>query len=236
MPGTARTPARTASNERSPPSSPTVWVADITYVRTFAGWVYAFRACVFTSGVGWQVSTSLRTDLALDALTACDARAHGHEPAPGAPPPTAACLRRDPYSERSPGRRRRVRGSRATRTTTPFRGVHSLFKAERSATATVEEHGRPRNRRRRVHDWLTSAGSTGRSGSSPVEYEPMSAAPPSPSSCHRGWQSPSNPYLTNSSANCPRHDQATKHRTTTGQHAYKQRTAEPHYCFASAMS
>ena len=48
----------------------TLWVADITYIRTHAGWVYAaFVLDVFSRYVvGWQVSTSLRTDLALDAL------------------------------------------------------------------------------------------------------------------------------------------------------------------------
>jgi putative transposase len=47
-----------------------LWVADITYCRTFAGWVYAaFVIDVFSRRVvGWQLSTSLRTDLALDAL------------------------------------------------------------------------------------------------------------------------------------------------------------------------
>jgi putative transposase len=47
-----------------------LWVADITYVRTFAGWVYAaFVIDVFSRRVvGWQCSKSLRTDLALDAL------------------------------------------------------------------------------------------------------------------------------------------------------------------------
>ena len=47
-----------------------LWVADITYIRTFAGWTYAaFVLDVFSRMVvGWQVSTSLRTDLALDAL------------------------------------------------------------------------------------------------------------------------------------------------------------------------
>ncbi len=47
-----------------------LWVADLTYVRTHAGWVYvAFVLDVFSRIVlGWQVSTSLRTDLALDAL------------------------------------------------------------------------------------------------------------------------------------------------------------------------
>ena len=47
-----------------------LWVADLTYVRTHAGWTFvAFVLDVFSRMVvGWQVSTSLRTDLALDAL------------------------------------------------------------------------------------------------------------------------------------------------------------------------
>ncbi|MEU9761877.1 IS3 family transposase [Streptomyces sp. NPDC047987] len=47
-----------------------LWVADITYIRTFSGWVYAaFVIDVFSrTVVGWQVATSLYTELALDAL------------------------------------------------------------------------------------------------------------------------------------------------------------------------
>ncbi len=47
-----------------------LWVADITYIRTFSGWVYAaFVVDVFSRMVaGWQVAVSLHTDLALDAL------------------------------------------------------------------------------------------------------------------------------------------------------------------------
>lgn len=47
-----------------------LWVADITYVRTLSGWVYvAFVTDVYSRRiVGWQTSTSLYTDLALDAL------------------------------------------------------------------------------------------------------------------------------------------------------------------------
>ena len=47
-----------------------LWVADITYIKTHSGWVYAaFVIDVFSRlVVGWQLSTSLRTDLALDAL------------------------------------------------------------------------------------------------------------------------------------------------------------------------
>lgn len=46
------------------------WVADITYVPTAAGWVYAaFVTDVFSRTiVGWQVADNLRTDVALDAL------------------------------------------------------------------------------------------------------------------------------------------------------------------------
>jgi len=47
-----------------------LWVADLTYVRTWTGFVYvAFVTDVFSRFiVGWRVSNSLHTDLALDAL------------------------------------------------------------------------------------------------------------------------------------------------------------------------
>jgi transposase InsO family protein len=47
-----------------------LWVADLTYVATWAGFVYvAFVVDVFSRRiVGWRASTSLRSDLALDAL------------------------------------------------------------------------------------------------------------------------------------------------------------------------
>ncbi len=47
-----------------------LWVADITYIRTFSGWVYAAFVMDMYSRrvVGWQVLTSLHTTLALDAL------------------------------------------------------------------------------------------------------------------------------------------------------------------------
>ena len=47
-----------------------LWVADLTYVATWRGFVYvAFVIDVFARHiVGWRVSSSLRTDLALDAL------------------------------------------------------------------------------------------------------------------------------------------------------------------------
>ena len=47
-----------------------LWVADLTYVRTWSGFVYmSFVVDAFSRRiVGWQASRSLRTDLALHAL------------------------------------------------------------------------------------------------------------------------------------------------------------------------
>lgn len=47
-----------------------LWVADIAYVATWFGFVYvAFVVDVFSRFiVGWRVASTLRTDLALDAL------------------------------------------------------------------------------------------------------------------------------------------------------------------------
>ena len=56
-----------------------LWVADLTYVATWAGFVYvAFIIDAFSRRiVGWRVSSSLRSDLALDALEqALHARPH----------------------------------------------------------------------------------------------------------------------------------------------------------------
>jgi Integrase core domain len=52
------------------PAPNRLWVADLTYVKTHAGWVYAaFILDVYSRMVvGWQLSNSLRSDLAIDAL------------------------------------------------------------------------------------------------------------------------------------------------------------------------
>jgi putative transposase len=52
------------------PAPNRLWVADLTYVATWSGFVYvAFVMDVFSRRVvGWRCSTSLRADLALDAL------------------------------------------------------------------------------------------------------------------------------------------------------------------------
>jgi putative transposase len=68
-PETAR-PSDLVKRDFTAPAPNTLWVADITYIRTFSGWVYAaFVVDVYSRMVvGWQVATSLYTDLALDAL------------------------------------------------------------------------------------------------------------------------------------------------------------------------
>ena len=66
---TAR-PGDLVERQFTAPAPNRLWVADLTYVRTWSGFVYvAFVIDVYArSIVGWQASTSLRTDLALDAL------------------------------------------------------------------------------------------------------------------------------------------------------------------------
>ncbi len=52
------------------PAPNRLWLADLTYVKTHAGWVYvAFIIDAYSRFfVGWQASRSLRSDLAIDAL------------------------------------------------------------------------------------------------------------------------------------------------------------------------
>jgi putative transposase len=56
-----------------------LWVADLTYVATWSGFVYvAFILDAFSRFiVGWQAARSLRTDLALDALEMAIWQRHG---------------------------------------------------------------------------------------------------------------------------------------------------------------
>ena len=78
----ARRPPDLVAREFSATRPNQLWVADITYVATWAGFVYvAFVIDVFARTiVGWRVSTSLRSDLALDALEqALHARPHGED-------------------------------------------------------------------------------------------------------------------------------------------------------------
>jgi len=63
-------PADLVDRQFAAPAPNVLWVADLTYVKTHAGWVYvAFIIDVFSRMVvGWQASRSLRADLAIDAL------------------------------------------------------------------------------------------------------------------------------------------------------------------------
>jgi putative transposase len=47
-----------------------LWVADITYVRTWEGWLYLTFALDTYSrrNVGWSMANNLKTELVLDAL------------------------------------------------------------------------------------------------------------------------------------------------------------------------
>jgi putative transposase len=67
---TASRPADLVERDFSAIRPDQLWVADLTYVATWAGFVYvAFVIDAFSRFiVGWQASRSLRTDLALDAL------------------------------------------------------------------------------------------------------------------------------------------------------------------------
>jgi putative transposase len=67
---TAARPADLVERDFSAVRPNQLWVADLTYVATWSGFVYvAFIIDAFSRFlVGWQASRSLRTDLALDAL------------------------------------------------------------------------------------------------------------------------------------------------------------------------
>jgi putative transposase len=68
--GAADRPADLVDRNFSASHPNRLWVADLTYVRTWAGFAYvAFVIDVYSRMiVGWQAATHLRTDLALDAL------------------------------------------------------------------------------------------------------------------------------------------------------------------------
>jgi len=68
--GSAARPADLVERNFSPPAPNRLWVADLTYVRTWTGFAYvAFVIDAYADRiVGWQASRSMRTDLALDAL------------------------------------------------------------------------------------------------------------------------------------------------------------------------
>ena len=70
VPATTPRPADLVERHFFAPAPNRLWLADITYVWTISGFCYvAFVTDAFSRRiVGWRVSKSLRTDLALDAL------------------------------------------------------------------------------------------------------------------------------------------------------------------------
>ena len=82
----AARPADLVDRDFRVPAPNRLWVADITYVRTWSGFVYvSFVTDAFSRRiVGWQASRSLKTDLTLDALEqALWERNRGDEPLNG---------------------------------------------------------------------------------------------------------------------------------------------------------
>jgi putative transposase len=63
-------PADLVERDFAPPAPNRLWVADFTYVPTWAGMVYvAFVVDAFARRViGWRVASSMKTELVLDAL------------------------------------------------------------------------------------------------------------------------------------------------------------------------
>ncbi len=54
----------------APEGSDRLWVADITYIRTWEGWLYlSFVLDTYSRKVvGWSMANNLRTELVLDAV------------------------------------------------------------------------------------------------------------------------------------------------------------------------
>jgi putative transposase len=63
-------PADLVSRRFAPAAPNRLWVADITYVSTWTGWVYvAFVVDAYARRIiGWRTSTSMTTALVLDAI------------------------------------------------------------------------------------------------------------------------------------------------------------------------
>jgi putative transposase len=81
VPGAAgQRPADLLERDFTAPAPNRRWVADITYVETFSGFVYtAFVTDLFSRSIaGWQVADHLRADLALDALEMAIWSRRGH--------------------------------------------------------------------------------------------------------------------------------------------------------------
>ena len=190
------------------PAQDRLWVADITYIRTFAGWVYAaYVLDVFSRRVvGWQLSTSLRTDLALDALEMglWTRRGDGHD--------TSALVRHSDRGVQYVALRYTERldqtGAAGAAASVGSRGDsydNALAEAfTRCSGRTRPQHGalavdqRPRHHRRRVHRLVRPPPPARRdpARSDPSGTRPCSGLPADPNNPYR-WSSqpPPNPVL-----------------------------------------
>lgn len=67
---TAQAPSDKVCRQFAPTAPDRLWVADITYVSTWSGWVYvAFVTDAYARRiVGWRAGTTMSADLGLDAL------------------------------------------------------------------------------------------------------------------------------------------------------------------------
>jgi putative transposase len=71
------TPATDLVERQFRPTAPKVlWVADITYLRTWEGWLYlaAVQDAFSRRVVGWSMADHMRSDLVVDALNMAIAR------------------------------------------------------------------------------------------------------------------------------------------------------------------
>jgi transposase InsO family protein len=75
VPGIATSPDL-VRREWNPTEPNRLWVADITYVRTWEGWLYlaAVVDCFSRKVVGWSIAESLRAELVVDAVEMAIAR------------------------------------------------------------------------------------------------------------------------------------------------------------------
>ena len=66
----------------APEAPDRLWVADITYVRTWEGWLYlSFVLDTYSRRiVGWSMANTLRTELVLDAVRTWPSTLAGHLP------------------------------------------------------------------------------------------------------------------------------------------------------------
>ena len=204
-PSPARTPGpRTSSTGTSPRRHPdTRWVADITYVPTWAGFVYvAFVMDLYSRRiVGWRVSSTLRSDLALDALEQAIWQRRQRRARPGRAGPPLRPRRAVPVDplHRTPGRGRHHRLRRlqsATPTTTPPPKPSTGSSRPSSSDATApggpsstsssrSSNGSTGTTGERLHSWCDDA--------PPTEYENAYYAAQQPLPGDRRGSTPDSP-------------------------------------------